>query len=69
MENKITAIQEEIMRNNFTRCCELTQSLFALKFAFYSSLHPGLSESEIWKKIINDIVKRKNLYASSNTNT
>ncbi len=65
MENKTTSTLEELMRNNFARCCSPTQSLFAMKYAFYSSLYPGVSNSEIWKKIINDIVKQKNLYAQS----
>lgn len=54
---------QEMMYNNFTRCCELTQALFEMKFALYQSLFPGLDDNAIWKKIVEDILKRKDTNA------
>jgi len=59
---------QEMMYNNFTRFCELTQALFEMKFAFYQSLFPNLDDNAIWEKIIEDILKRKDTNAA-NLNT
>ena len=56
---------QEMMYNNFTRCCELTQASFEMKFAFYQSLFPNLDDNAIWEKIIEDILKRKDTNAAN----
>lgn len=59
METTFNSSLQEMMYNNFARCCQLTQSLFEMKFAFYQSLFPNLDDNAIWGKIIEDILKRK----------
>ena len=68
MAKKPDSFLQEMMYNNFTRCCELTQALFDMKFAFYQSLFPNLDDNAIWEKIIEDILKRKDTNAA-NLNT
>ena len=65
MATKHDSFLQEMMYNNFTRCCELTQALFDIKFAFYQSLFPNLDNNAIWEKIIEDILKRKDTNAAN----
>jgi len=47
MAKKPDSFLQEMMYNNFTRCCELTQALFDMKFAFYKSLFPNLDDNAL----------------------
>lgn len=69
MGNIDNTIIQKMMRQNFNRFCELTQSMFSMKHAFYKSLFPTLNDEEIWSKITEDILKRKDNNERPNINS
>ena len=60
---------EKMMQKNFKRCCELTQTMFSMKHALYKTLFPTLSDEELWSKITEDILKRKDNHEKPNFNS